>query len=125
MAKSRLNDLNFDYTPMCDKTVVKMLIENRFLVESQLEHGMVNEDIIMTYVDLDRVIERASLSGGEMATVSMLMDGYCLTDISSLFGWQRQAASVYERRALQKICDASVELWKEFHGERMARGVCY
>lgn len=125
MAKIKISEFNFDYAPTCDETVVRWLLENRQAVMSDIEYGQVNEDVIVTYADLDDVIAKAGLSNGQQMTIDLIMDGYTTSDISSCYGGQRQTYVKFYSRAVKKICDTTNQLWEQFEGNKQAKGICY
>lgn len=125
MAKVKISEFNFDYAPLSDEQVVKWLIENRCAVLSHLEYGTVDDDVIITYADLDNTIKAAGMSPNERMTVDLVMRGYAIADISDEYGGHRQTYTKFFSRAVKKICAETVRVWSVFHGQQQAKGVCY
>ena len=78
------------------------------------------EDIVCTYIDLDRLIAGADLSPGEKRTVENLMLGYSMSDIADHFKITRQTVGVELQRAVRKICDLNNRIWSEVYSDALA-----
>lgn len=79
------------------------------------------EDVLILYIDLDRLIELSDLSPCESFVVDMLMQGYSVTDISDNFEKSRQACGGYYRRAVKKIVSEYNRQWAIWHGDVKAK----
>lgn len=86
---------DFDYMPLSDPTVVLKLIENRMKVDESYASkifpepplsssgGIVFvENIIDTYLDLDRAIFEAKMSSTQKGIVMLAMQGWSCSDIA-------------------------------------------
>lgn len=72
------------------------------------------EPVLCTYFDLDRLIENCGLSQGQREIVSLLMDGYTLSDIAEESGRGLTTVDVQFRRAVEKIVQENNRLWIEW-----------
>ncbi len=77
-----------------------------------------NDDVLCVYIDLDRMIDTAGLSPMEGQIVSLLMEGYALSDIADHFGHARQTAGVMFDRAVEKIVEANNAAWEAVYSDR-------
>ena len=73
------------------------------------------EDILCTYVDLDRLISEAGLTDEQHRVVNMCMDGHSLKDIADLSALALQTVDTQFRRAVAKIVQRNNERWYEVH----------
>ena len=88
----------------------------RFESSNRLEsNGVVpfSEPVLVTYIDLDRLIGEANLTRAEMRIIYFLMDGYSISDIAQRYGKARQTIDVLVVRAVNKICEADRRRWEE------------
>lgn len=103
---------DFNYTPFSDITVVQGLIENRSKVVDERDF---NETILLTYIDLDLLIDRAKLSASERFAVTKLMEGYTVDSMAECYGKARGTYYGYYSRAVRKIVRQANQEWKEFY----------
>lgn len=68
--------------------------------------------MLVTYIDLDRLIEAADLTGAERRIVGYLMDGYSIPDIAQRYGKVRQVIDRVLDNAVAKICEADRRCWE-------------
>ena len=82
-----------------------------------------SESILLTYVDLDKLIELAGLSRSERAVVELMMRGWTVSDISLECGQKLGAIDTLFRRAVRKITKTNNCRWEEFYcaGDKTAR----
>lgn len=129
---SKCSSINYAYAPLSDESVVKTLIEYRTKLDPMRDQspgsliGAVTdapmmEDVLILYIDLDRLIALSDLSPCELFVVGMLMQGYSVADISENFGKTRQAYGVYYRRAVKKIVEEYKRQWAIWHGDVKAK----
>ena len=85
------------YYPLTEQRVVKELICNRWRIDSSYQMKIYetsnptvsngvppfNEDIICTYIDLDRAIENCGLTDIQRLVIEQTMRGYDPTDIGN------------------------------------------
>lgn len=74
-----------------------------------------SESILLTYVDLDWLIEHTKLSKAEKAVVELVMRGWTITDIASEYGQKQQSIDSYFKRAVKKIVQTNNDRWVDFH----------
>ena len=72
-----------------------------------------SEPVLVTYIDLDRLIQMADLTKTEMRIVYFLMDGYSIPDIAQRYGKVRQVIDRVLNAAVQKICETEQRIWKK------------
>lgn len=72
------------------------------------------DNIINTYIDLDRVISEANLSKAQKKVVELSMAGWSSADIAGMANVLPQTIDVHLRRAAQKIAEANDHRWKVF-----------
>jgi len=68
--------------------------------------------VLCTYIDLDRLIETAGLSEGEMQIVQYLMQGYAISDIAEYTTRARQTCDEMFSRAVDKIVRKNNANWE-------------
>lgn len=83
------------------------------------------DNIINTYIDLDRLINDAGLSDSQMRVIKKMMMGWTSADIAEAFNVQPQTIDVHLRRAVEKIVEANNKRWllyaatiKEYRNEK-------
>lgn len=75
--------------------------------------GMIfNESILATYIDLDRLIETAPLTGKQLAVINLLMRGYTIQDIADETGNSQSSISHIFARALKMMVSHHNERWR-------------
>lgn len=79
------------------------------------------EDVLILYIDLDRLIAVCGLSELEELVVEYMMRGYTIQDIADSIGGTRQAYGGYYRRAVNKIVKEFNDQWAYWHGEVLAK----
>lgn len=72
------------------------------------------DNIINTYIDLDRMIADAGLSEAQKKVVEKMMQGWTSADIAEVFHVQPQTIDVHLRRAVDKIVEANNRRWLVF-----------
>lgn len=96
---------DYDYTPLSDPNVVLKLVENRIKVDKGYVAKMFPEasplasnggvvfveNIINTYIDLDRAIAEAKMSKGQRLVLDFVMYGWSCDDIAKAKGISHQA----------------------------------
>lgn len=111
--------------PFSDPNVLSNLICNRMQWDrSYIEKaypsdpltstgGMIfNESILAVYIDLDRLIETAPLTGKQLAVINLLMRGYTIQDIADETGNDQSNISHIFARALKMLVAHHVERWR-------------
>lgn len=79
------------------------------------------EDVLILYIDLDRLIAVCGLSELEELVVEYMMRGYTIQDIADSIGGTRQAYGGYYRRAVKKIVKEFNDQWAYWHGGVLAK----
>ena len=79
------------------------------------------EDVLLMYIDLDRLMEAVKLPRSESLVVQMLMDGYSVNDIAEVIGATRSAPIVYFNRAVKKLIAEYNRQWAMWHGDVKAK----
>lgn len=74
-----------------------------------------SESILLTYVDLDWLIEHTKLSRAEKAVVELMMRGWTVTDIASECEQKQQSIDSYFKRAVKKIVRTNNDRWADFY----------
>lgn len=74
-----------------------------------------SESILLTYVDLDWLIEHTKLSRAEKAVVELVMRGWTITDIASEYDRPQTTISSLFGRAVKKIVQTNNGRWADFH----------
>ena len=74
-----------------------------------------SESILLTYVDLDWLIEHTNLSKAEKAVVELVMRGWTITDIASEYEQRWESINSYFKRAVKKIVQTNNDRWADFH----------
>ena len=75
--------------------------------------GMIfNESILTVYIDLDRLIETAPLTGKMRAVINLLMRGYTIQDIADLTNNDQSNISHIFSRALKLLVSHHKERWR-------------
>lgn len=116
----------WDYLSLGEPRVVAQLIQGRSRLDASYypkqEAGShtrsagvfrISEQILATYMDLDRLIETCGLSARQRQIVRLLMDGYTITDVAEDLCVTKQTVNIQFRRAATKITRQNDEEWKE------------
>ena len=117
----------WDYVPLSEPRVVTQQIQNRWKADEayypqieETENPLISngvfpfsEPVLVTYIDLDMLIQEAKLSKSEWKIVSWLMQGYIASDIATHYGITRQSVGVLLKRAVDKICEANNKRWRD------------
>lgn len=74
-----------------------------------------SESILLTYVDLDWLIEHTKLSKAEKAVVELVMRGWTITDIASEYEQRWESINSYFKRAVKKIVQTNNDRWADFY----------
>lgn len=74
-----------------------------------------SESILLTYVDLDWLIEHTKLSRAEKAVVELMMRGWTVTDIASEYDRPQTTISSLFGRAVKKIVQTNNDRWADFN----------
>lgn len=75
--------------------------------------GMIfNESILAVYIDLDRLIATAPLTGKQVAVLNLLMRGYTIQDIADETGNDQSNISHIFARALKMLVSHHKERWR-------------
>lgn len=75
--------------------------------------GMIfNESILTVYIDLDRLIATAPLTGKQVAVLNLLMRGYTIQDIADETGNDQSNISHIFARAIKMLVSHHVERWR-------------
>ena len=111
--------------PFSDPKVLSELICNRMQYDrSYIEKsypsdplsttgGMIfNESILTVYIDLDRLIATAPLTGKQVAVINLLMRGYTIQDIADETGNDQSNVSHIFARAIKMLVSHHVERWR-------------
>lgn len=77
-----------------------------------------NEPVLSTYIDLDRLIDGCGLSAQQRMIVDMLMRGYSFEDIAELKECTDQTIRVQFRRSVHKIVKQNDKLWADIFAAR-------
>ena len=67
--------------------------------------------MLVTYIDLDRLIDNTKLSAGEMFTIKKLMMGYTLLDLEQVYGKSRKTYEALLARACHKLKETNDRHW--------------
>lgn len=126
--------VNWDYVPQSEPRIVSILIKERSQQDSSFyplrtntdvftSAGIpdISENVICTYADLDKLIEKAELSNGERRVVNLLMEGYSLSDIAAENNGDPRAYRVMFQRAVKKIVHEHNENWCYVMNHQLAR----
>lgn len=107
------SEYQFHRISFSDINCIKTLIKNRWRIDSymQNEHNWnlfesgnvkpLNQELLITYIDLDKLIEKAKLNIKQKYIVERLFEGYEERDIAEMF---KQDVSPI-RRTLDVICN--------------------
>lgn len=71
-----------------------------------------NESILSVYVDLDRLIETAPLTGKQRAVIALLMRGYTVQDIADETNVSQSSISHILARAIKMLVSHHNERWR-------------
>jgi DNA-binding NarL/FixJ family response regulator len=82
---------------------------------------VINEDMLCLYIDLDRLIERASLSPLQQTVVTEVMKGYSITDIAEELTVSKQLVATSLSRAADKIAETNNRGWEKTYADAPAR----
>ena len=115
----------FDYVPFSDANVLSELIRNRISLDVGYKEkvypsgflssngGLIfNENILTVFIDLDRLIDSASLSKKQRTVVDLLMRGWSIQDIADESGKTHQSISAIFDRALDALIAHHNERWR-------------
>jgi hypothetical protein len=116
----------WDYVPLSDPTVVAKLIQNRARLDESyyalleetsnpvISNGVFpfSEPVLVTYMDLDTLIEATPLTKAENKIVHWLMRGYGFTDIADTYGISKQSVFILLKRAAEKISKTERAIWE-------------
>ena len=118
----------WDYVPLSEPRIVARLIKNRWKVDETFYPLMESTDIsilatngvfpfsepvLVTYIDLDNLIETAHLTRAERQIVHRLMEGYSGTDIAEHYGTTKEHVTTLLQSASQKIARENNRRWNE------------
>lgn len=78
-----------------------------------------SESILLTYVDLDWLIEHTKLSRAEKAVVELVMRGWTITDIASEYEQRWESINSYFKRAVKKIVQTNNDRWADFYAQQI------
>lgn len=120
----------WDYVPLSDPTVVAKLIQNRARLDESyyalleetsnpvISNGVFpfSEPVLVTYMDLDTLIEATPLTKAENKIVHWLMRGYGMDDIAEHYGTTKEHVKILFFSAVRKICGQEDECWKKNGG---------
>ena len=119
--------MNWSYTPLSEERVVKECIKHRSEFDrsfypSRTEVGIeesngvfpFDEDILLTYIDLDKLIKKTDLKRNERIIIGLIMRGYTTGDIAERFSRTRQSIEYTFNKAVHKICTQEKEDVLEF-----------
>lgn len=76
--------------------------------------------MLVTYIDLDRLIDNTELSAGEMFTIKKLMMGYTLLDLEQVYGKSRKTYEVLLERACYKLKETNDRHWHRVYDRKPA-----
>lgn len=107
----------WDYVPLSEPRVVTKQITERWRVDEsyyplleETENPLISngvfpfsEPILVTYIDLDRLIEKAKLTKAEHKIVNWLMKGYAFDDIADHYGISVAHVHLLQEHAVEKI----------------------
>ena len=117
----------WDYVPLSEPRVVTQQIQNRHKCDESLyalSHETTNpivsngvfpfsEPVLVTYMDLDHLIETAQLTKPERKIVRWAMYGYSLQDIGDHYGCGETKVRLLLKSAANKICEENNKQWSE------------
>ena len=119
----------WDYMPLSEERVVRMLIQNRSKLDATYEMKQVSENpfvsqgaapmsepVMVTYLDLDRLIATCGLEEDEREVVGMLMRGYNRKDVAELRGVTTGAVNMLLDAAVIKIVAKNNDEWRRVMG---------
>lgn len=81
---------------------------------------VINEDMLCLYIDLDRLIESASLSPLQQTVVTEVMKGYSITDIAEELTVSKQLVATSLSRAADKIAETNNRGWEKTYSDASA-----
>lgn len=98
----------FDYLPMSEPAVVLKLMQNRMKLDpsygaKMYPSGMISanggiifvENIVNTFLDLDMMIEAASMTKAQRAVTKLTMLGWTINDIAEHYGVTEQTVRTH------------------------------
>lgn len=92
-------------------------VGNSHLLSSQGSFG-VAEEILCTYIDLDRLIDACHFDRPQRTLLNAVMEGYSLHDMDELYGWKDGCAENAVRAMTKRIVRQNDRQWKAFHNAR-------
>lgn len=117
----------WDYVSLSETRTIAHLIRNRSklddsylgkMFEGSFESNGIfpfSEPVIVTYLDLDRLIEQSPLSDIERFTINKLMLGYTLLDLEEIHGIPSRTFADIFSKACQKIKETNDRNWLKVH----------
>lgn len=74
----------------------------------------ISEPVLVTYIDLDRLIATCGLSTLQRQVVDLLMEGYGIRDIAERLATTEKACNVHLSRAVSKIARKNNANWENY-----------
>ena len=119
----------WDYVPLSEPRIVSRLIKNRWKVDQAFyplaessstsilaSNGVFpfSEPVLVTYIDLDELIEQAPLTRAERRIIDYTMRGYADPDIAEHYGTTVQHVRTLFAGAVEKIVATENKNWKSW-----------
>lgn len=70
-----------------------------------------SEPVLVTYIDLDRLIDAAPLAKAERKIIDWLMKGYAFDDIADHYGTSTAHVKTLLKSAAEKIAEEDLKNW--------------
>lgn len=90
-------------------------VNDTSLLEAQGGFGIM-EDILCTYMDLDRLIDACEFDETQMNVIKAVMDGYSTRDIDDMRGWTSGRANNMLQAMTRRIMRENDRRWKQCYG---------
>lgn len=115
---------NWEYVSLSDPETVKALlmfrseldptygIEDRSLLESGADLANINNNIHLTYIDLQKVMDKVKFTDRQKKYLYLLEQGYSTSEVADNFDITNpENAEIVINNICQKISDKNKELW--------------
>lgn len=79
------------------------------------------EDVLCTYMDLDRLIDDCEFNERQIRLIRAVMDGYSTRDIDEVWGWSAGRAEKTLQAMTRRIMRENDRRWKRCYGGKASR----
>lgn len=79
------------------------------------------EDVLCTYMDLDKLIEDCEFNERQIKLIRAVMDGYSTRDIDEMWGWSDGRAEKTLQAMTRRIMRENDRRWKRCYGGKASR----